>query len=239
VGTDPDGFLSAFLDGRYLYFVSYYNGTDRHGELLRYDTRADFKSPSSWVAFDPGTAGVGIDTDGYIGAVFDGRYAYFAAYYNGTVYHSEMLRYDTTGADASFKLLWSRPGQSGGYCGSPFGITAVLNTAQRAFSVSTNAVDSPGDWRHVAMTYDGALLSLYVDGALASSRAASGGISASSAPVVLGSFFEAGRGLLGSLDEVRMYQRALSPEEILAHCQRRLYAAAEPTVTAVGPEEDR
>jgi hypothetical protein len=239
VGDNPDGFLSCFFDGRFLYLVPYYNDLGQHGEFLRYDTRSEFRSPSSWTAFDPGAAGIGTDPDGYIGAVFDGRYAYFAPYHNGSVYHAEVLRYDTTGANASFKLAWSRLDQSGGLSGAPFGISAIVNTTEGAYSVSDNTLRAPGDWHHVAMTFDGTALRLYVDGGLVSSRTVSGSISASWAPVVLGSFFEAGRGLRGDLDEIRMYDRALSAGEILAHSQRRLFADPEPAAGAAGPEETR
>jgi hypothetical protein len=37
VGTDPDGYRGAIFDGRHVYFVPFDNGTERHGEVLRYD----------------------------------------------------------------------------------------------------------------------------------------------------------------------------------------------------------
>jgi antitoxin component YwqK of YwqJK toxin-antitoxin module len=97
VGTDPDGYIGAVFDGRYVYFVPYYNGSDRHGEVLKYDTTGDFNVTSSWITFDPGGHGVGTDPDGYRYAVFDGRYVYFVPYHNGSDYHGEVLRYDTMG----------------------------------------------------------------------------------------------------------------------------------------------
>ena len=66
-----------------------------HGEALRYDTNGSFAVASSWAAFDAGANGVGTDPDGYMGAVFDGQYVYFAPHYNGTEDHGEVLRYDT------------------------------------------------------------------------------------------------------------------------------------------------
>lgn len=98
VGTDPDGFAGAVFDGRYIYFSPQFNGTDFHGEVLRYDTANPFGAAASWASFDPGSNGVGTDADGYEGAVFDGRFVYFVPYRNGTPYpdfHSEVLRYDT------------------------------------------------------------------------------------------------------------------------------------------------
>jgi hypothetical protein len=96
VGTDPDGYSSAVFDGRYVYFVPNYNGSEYHGEVLRYDTTGDFNEVSSWITFDAGEHGVGTDPDGYAGAVFDGCYVYFVPHRNGSDYHGEVLRYDTT-----------------------------------------------------------------------------------------------------------------------------------------------
>jgi hypothetical protein len=99
VGTDPDGFVGGVFDGRYVYFAPHYNGNEYDGEVLRYDTAGAFADPGSWATFDPGANGVGSDPDGYWGGVFDGRYVYFAPFYNdGNLPHGEVLRYDTTGA---------------------------------------------------------------------------------------------------------------------------------------------
>jgi len=95
-GTDPDGYAGAIFDGTYIYFVPHYNGTKYHGEVLRYDTNSTFQNADSWTSYDPGANGVGSDPDGYVGGVFDGRYIYLAPYFNGTDYHGEVLRYDTT-----------------------------------------------------------------------------------------------------------------------------------------------
>ncbi|UCD74630.1 MAG: hypothetical protein JSV91_12680 [Phycisphaerales bacterium] len=97
VGDDPDAYAYAIFDGRYVYFVPFRQSGIAHGEVLRFDTNGPFGDTDSWAAFDPGDHGVGTDPDGYIGGAFDGRYIYFAPYDNGTVHHSEVLRYDTTG----------------------------------------------------------------------------------------------------------------------------------------------
>ena len=97
VGNDPDGYQGGVFDGRYIYLAPANNGTAYHGEVLRYDTAADFSDARSWAAYDAGDHGVGRDPDGYSGAVFDGRYVYCAPNYNGTIHHGEVLRYDTAG----------------------------------------------------------------------------------------------------------------------------------------------
>jgi len=54
-----------------------------------------FNKLASWTAFDPGESGIGNDLDGYAGGAYDGRYVYFAPYFNGSAYSGEVLRYDT------------------------------------------------------------------------------------------------------------------------------------------------
>jgi hypothetical protein len=97
VGNDPDGYHGAVFDGKYLYFAPYDNGSGKHGEVLRYDTTANFDEATSWTTYDPGNNGVGNDPDGYVRAVLDGQYVYFVPYNNGSAEHGEVLRYDITG----------------------------------------------------------------------------------------------------------------------------------------------
>jgi chitodextrinase len=69
-------------------------------------------------------------------------------------------------------------------------------------------------WTHLATTYDGARVRLYVNGVEASNLARTGAILTSTSPVQIGgdSFF--GQPFAGTIDEVRIYNRALSPAEI-------------------------
>ncbi|MCK4343445.1 MAG: thrombospondin type 3 repeat-containing protein [Phycisphaerae bacterium] len=97
VGDDPAGYVGAVFDGRYVYFAPLHNNTDYYGEVLRYDTTGEFSEVSFWAAYDPGANGVGNDPDGYTGAIFDGRYVYFAPCHNGNERHGEVLRHDTAG----------------------------------------------------------------------------------------------------------------------------------------------
>jgi len=101
VGTRPKGFHGAVFDGQYVYFVPFNNGAGLNGEVLRYDTSGDFENASSWSTYDPGSNGVGVDPDGYHGAVFDGQYVYFVPFHNGTNEHGEFLRLNTQGSFSS------------------------------------------------------------------------------------------------------------------------------------------
>ncbi|MFM1549908.1 MAG: hypothetical protein ACKJSG_10940, partial [Lentisphaeria bacterium] len=102
-GLDTRGFFGAVFDGRYVYFVPQSTGTGsagrvtgQHGKVLRYDTQAEFNEASSWNAFDASETS-GLQTRGYYGAVFDGRYVFFIPRTDGVDLHSRMLRYDTHG----------------------------------------------------------------------------------------------------------------------------------------------
>jgi len=95
-GLDTRGFLGGVFDGRYVYFVPSYNGTNYHGRVLRFDTTTNFTSAGSWSAYDAGITS-GLTTKGFIGGVFDGRYIYFVPDYNGSDYSGTVLRFDTTG----------------------------------------------------------------------------------------------------------------------------------------------
>src|SRR5260221_3354176 len=75
-------------------------------------------------------------------------------------------------------------------------------------------------WYHVAMTYDGASLSLYVNGALDNSLAASGPIVPKAVPLRIGGTSTGPWFFNGRVDEVSLYNRALSASEVQA-----IYAA--------------
>jgi hypothetical protein len=69
-------------------------------------------------------------------------------------------------------------------------------------------------WTHLAATYDGAALRLYVNGALASTRAMTGPITASASPLRIGGNTIWGEFFNGVIDELRIYNRALTAQEI-------------------------
>ena len=69
-------------------------------------------------------------------------------------------------------------------------------------------------WTHLATTYDGAALRLYVNGALVASQAQTGAITTSDGVLRFGGNSSWGEYYQGYLDEVRVYNRALSQAEI-------------------------
>jgi hypothetical protein len=81
---------------------------------------------------------------------------------------------------------------------------------------SGTAALSTTTWTHVAATYDGATLRFYVNGAQASSKAASGNIAVTNGALRIGGNNIWGEWFNGSIDEMRIYNRALSAAEIQA-----------------------
>ena len=90
------GYLGGSFDGRYVYYSPYWTGSTRYGNILRYDTKASFNSPSSYSVFD--ATKINPNAKGFYGMVFDGRYNYHVPNYTGTDYHGNILRYDTSGS---------------------------------------------------------------------------------------------------------------------------------------------
>src|SRR5262249_8483048 len=69
-------------------------------------------------------------------------------------------------------------------------------------------------WSHLAATYDGATLSLYLNGNLVSSQAMSGSLTTSTGALRIGGNSVFGDYFQGLIDDVRIYNRALSLNEI-------------------------
>jgi glucose/arabinose dehydrogenase/PKD repeat protein len=73
---------------------------------------------------------------------------------------------------------------------------------------------SPNTWTHLAATYDGAMMRLYLNGAQVNSRALTGTLPVSGGPLSFGGDALFGQNFAGRVDEVRIYDRALSASEI-------------------------
>lgn len=75
-------------------------------------------------------------------------------------------------------------------------------------------VVNANQWTHLATTYDGSTLRLYVNGAQVSSRPQTGGIDVTTGVLRIGGNDYWGEFFKGYIDEVRVYNRALSAGEI-------------------------
>jgi hypothetical protein len=77
-----------------------------------------------------------------------------------------------------------------------------------------NAALPLNTWTHVAVTYDGTTLRVFINGTQAGSAAVAGSIAASTGALRIGGNSVWGEYFNGLIDEVRIYNRALSAAEI-------------------------
>ena len=90
-----------------------------------------------------------------------------------------------------------------------------LRTGSADQAVRNTAPLAVGEWSHIAMTYDGSTMRLYVNGTQVASRVQGGAMAVGNGALRIGgnnSF--AGEFFRGLIDEVRVYNRALSAAEI-------------------------
>jgi hypothetical protein len=95
--------------------------------------------------------------------------------------------------------------------------------------VSTTVV-TDGNWHYLAYTFDGNVIKLYVDGKVENTQAISGTLFKYSKPLHIGQ--ENNFYFNGSIDEVRIYKRALTAEEIRTHYLRGKGFGASGAITA-------
>jgi regulation of enolase protein 1 (concanavalin A-like superfamily) len=91
-------------------------------------------------------------------------------------------------------------------------------------------------WKHVALTYDGTTVRMYVDGVLVSSSA--GAHTTTANPLLVGQWMPAGEYLDGMADEVRLYSRTLTQSEIQTNMNTAIGGTTgnqSPTVTLSSP----
>ena len=69
-------------------------------------------------------------------------------------------------------------------------------------------------WTHVATTYDGATMRLFVNGTQVASQPATGPLDASTSPLEIGGSLVDGGPFAGLIDDVRVYNTALTAAQI-------------------------
>ncbi len=80
----------------------------------------------------------------------------------------------------------------------------------------TASTFTDGQWHYVVYTYDGSYAKLYIDSALNNSQAHTGAIDAGTSSLYIGSLNGASEFFNGTIDEVQIYNRSLSAQEISA-----------------------
>ncbi len=104
------------------------------------------------------------------------------------------------------------------------GIFAGTSTTE-AFGATPLALNT---WAHIAATYDGTTLRMYVDGSQVASAARTGVIKTSTNALTLGGDPFYGQYFRGTIDEVRIYNRALSAAEVQTDMNTRLDRGGSP-----------
>lgn len=89
-------------------------------------------------------------------------------------------------------------------------VVSINNVQQKLTATTALAANT---WYHVAATYDGSAMKIYINGVLDASRAQTGSINSNGAFNV-GYLYNTSRNFNGKVDEVKVWKRALSQTEI-------------------------
>jgi hypothetical protein len=119
--------------------------------------------------------------------------------------------------DRRVVIVKERPGSNAYHLHASSGnagkaLTGIFSTAwNRLWGASALPVNR---WTHLAATYDGARQRLFVNGVQVASRTQTGAIATSGSPLRIGADGARGEHFFGRIDEVRIYNRALSSSEV-------------------------
>ena len=225
-GLDTGGFDGGFFDGRYIYYMPFTRAAAPgesvfHCNWLRYDTTEAFTDPASWTAYDASCTD-GLNTTAYNAGAFDGRYFYTAPWRgdrdDGQA-HGRVLRYDTLGSDGAFSLRYGDFGHNGGLCAALRGPSFTVNTSGGAVDIACHQPLAPGT-HHLVGVYDGAEIALYIDGALAARRPASGHpLQQTNASIDLGHIARGSARFQGTINEVYLANAAQNADWVATSYQ--------------------
>jgi hypothetical protein len=92
-----------------------------------------------------------------------------------------------------------------------------VNDWNRTAGLNGSTTINADEWHHLAAVYNGSVLQLYIDGKLDASQPWTGGIGKNDSDVLIGeNAQQSGRFFNGLIDDVRIYNHALSESEIKA-----------------------
>ena len=89
------------------------------------------------------------------------------------------------------------------YASDPHMRPAAAAGSARASAARNGAALRPGRWNHLAVTYDGSTLRIYVDGRLAAAHARRGALPTGAGPLLIGGDRARSRSYRGAIDDVR------------------------------------
>lgn len=106
--------------------------------------------------------------------------------------------------------MWSISFNSGSTPRAQIRLGGVVNTLPAPSDISNNV------WHQLCMTYDGSVNKLFVDGVSVASATYSGNLPAVSSPLTIGARSNGSTFNVNPIDEVKIFNRALSDAEIMA-----------------------
>jgi hypothetical protein len=111
------------------------------------------------------------------------------------------------------------------------GYNDLFQVAANIGSVDNRLGTAPpreGRWHHVAFTFDGQKLRLFTDGRAVGFKATKGALVVNQEPLLIGQMYQkaVNTGFRGAIDEVRLYDRALSEAELASNAGVPLAPAA-------------
>jgi hypothetical protein len=131
---------------------------------------------------------------------------------------SAWIRPDTVATDRDFLSNFGNTSGNYGYNLRVFSSRVVFDISTTGSDdqwLQTGQILSAGTWYHVAATYDGTNQKIYVNGRLEIAEPASGRIFPTTNDLAIGrTAFSGGRYFDGKVDDVRIYDRALSYAEV-------------------------
>lgn len=100
----------------------------------------------------------------------------------------------------------------------PFEIASSIGGTQRKTYLTYNTLDSVMNytWNMITGSYDGSSLKFYINGQLIRTLAITGPVNYSTDPLYFGTTGSAGQNFKGNIDDIGIWDRALSSNEILA-----------------------
>ncbi|MDO8498937.1 MAG: DUF2341 domain-containing protein [bacterium] len=165
-------------------------GTGKFGNGVSMDGTGDFTTIS-----DPGTSVLDITGQITMSAWVktSGTNDYTGIIFKNTGYTGYQMSFNTSG-----------------------GVRADLYNGSTYITPANSTNVENGSWHLVTTTYDGATAKIYVDGVVGTNATGTGFLTANNASMLIGrdSCCGGGRDLNGTIDDVRIYNRALSPKEV-------------------------
>lgn len=166
------------------------------------------------------TNGATLNNDSFGSFTFNGINSYIKVPSNASLQPASTLTIECAFKRNSGRTILTYSADGGGstksYCLEFLSVfRGILTTSVSSYTLNGPNIDA-NTWYYAALTYDGSLASLYINGSLSTSTAASGTITyAGSSNLNLGRKNDGdGEYISGSIGLTRIYNRALSAEEI-------------------------